>query len=309
MVCSNIDLPITLNYIGDSAFEENILTSFLLPGKINHYTKDAWKDNEGNLYNANYTTYKLEQGYTYIAKGFSFRVILDNNDIVENHFIYSVFGENMPYIAAPHKTGYVFHGYYTEQNGVGTQYYDEEMNSKIPWDIASDTILFAYWTETESDSQSESTKASSSEAFSAKSQDQTPEPEVREVTFIDFDTNMVPDDTKYILLPCGETIELSTENPMRIKVPYDDLDAGMIEFMALNAEQVPIGSVDINANQTHEDKDLSTLVILLFSIATLFIGAGGALIIMKNKNDPKITPLTFGIRTLLNKAKKALSIY
>ncbi len=36
-------------------------------------------------------------------------------------------------------------GYYSEQDGKGTQYYDEEMNSVREWDIPTDGTLYAYW--------------------------------------------------------------------------------------------------------------------------------------------------------------------
>ena len=58
-----------------------------------------------------------------------------------------MYGQAMPQAAAPERTGYTFHGYYTQPNGKGERYYDEEMNSVKNWDIVSiATILYADWT-------------------------------------------------------------------------------------------------------------------------------------------------------------------
>ena len=46
----------------------------------------------------------------------------------------------------PTKAGYDFNGFYTGLNGAGTQYYSRKMSSSRSWNIARDTILYAYWT-------------------------------------------------------------------------------------------------------------------------------------------------------------------
>lgn len=48
-------------------------------------------------------------------------------------------------VNSPSLTGYTFAGYYSGQNGTGTQYYDADMVSVHNWDKASSTILYAYW--------------------------------------------------------------------------------------------------------------------------------------------------------------------
>ena len=47
---------------------------------------------------------------------------------------------------APTKTGYTFGGYYTQENGGGTQYYNGSMASTRAWDIANNATLYAKWT-------------------------------------------------------------------------------------------------------------------------------------------------------------------
>ncbi|GHT33703.1 hypothetical protein FACS189434_08500 [Bacteroidia bacterium] len=49
-------------------------------------------------------------------------------------------------VTAPTKTGYTFGGYYTGQNGTGTQYYTASMTSAKNWDLTSNTTLYAKWT-------------------------------------------------------------------------------------------------------------------------------------------------------------------
>ena len=52
----------------------------------------------------------------------------------------------MPSATAPSSTGYTFKGYYSEQNGGGTQYYAEDMNSAHNWDIDTNpSTLYAKW--------------------------------------------------------------------------------------------------------------------------------------------------------------------
>ena len=53
----------------------------------------------------------------------------------------------MPSATAPTKTGYTFAGYYTEENGGGTKYYNADMSSAHNWDIDTNpSTLYAKWT-------------------------------------------------------------------------------------------------------------------------------------------------------------------
>ena len=55
-------------------------------------------------------------------------------------------GFAMPEITLPTRTGYIFGGYYTEQNGLGTQYYNADGTSAKNWDKTVATTLYAKWT-------------------------------------------------------------------------------------------------------------------------------------------------------------------
>ena len=59
----------------------------------------------------------------------------------------ATFDAAMPSITVPTRSGYTFAGYFTEANGTGTQYYDENGSSTNDWTIANNTTLYANWTE------------------------------------------------------------------------------------------------------------------------------------------------------------------
>ncbi len=57
----------------------------------------------------------------------------------------ATYDEAMPAITLPKRTGYIFNGYYTGQNG-GTRYYDASGKSQRNCDFTSAKTLYAYWT-------------------------------------------------------------------------------------------------------------------------------------------------------------------
>ena len=57
----------------------------------------------------------------------------------------ATFGAAMPSATMPTRDGYIFGGYFTEQNGNGTQYYNADGSSAKAWDIAQNTTLHAKW--------------------------------------------------------------------------------------------------------------------------------------------------------------------
>ena len=57
----------------------------------------------------------------------------------------ATYGAALPAISVPSKTGYIFGGYYTGENGTGTQYYNEN-GVGTTWGEAANTTLHAKWT-------------------------------------------------------------------------------------------------------------------------------------------------------------------
>ena len=58
---------------------------------------------------------------------------------------YNTATESYPSITLPTRNGYTFTGYYTGTGESGTQYYDSAGNGVRPWQIASNTTLYAGW--------------------------------------------------------------------------------------------------------------------------------------------------------------------
>jgi uncharacterized repeat protein (TIGR02543 family) len=58
----------------------------------------------------------------------------------------ATYGNAMPTITVPTRTGYTFGGYYTSSGGGGTQYYTASGASARTWDKTSATTLYAKWT-------------------------------------------------------------------------------------------------------------------------------------------------------------------
>lgn len=54
-------------------------------------------------------------------------------------------GHYFPAADGPVKNGYTFKGYYTDKNGGGTQYYNENMASGKRFDFNNNLTLYAYW--------------------------------------------------------------------------------------------------------------------------------------------------------------------
>lgn len=57
----------------------------------------------------------------------------------------ATYGSSMPSIAIPAKTGYTFGGYFTEQDGAGTKFYNADGTSAANWNLTNNTTLFAKW--------------------------------------------------------------------------------------------------------------------------------------------------------------------
>ena len=51
------------------------------------------------------------------------------------HSVDAIKNQDLPSATAPQKEGYTFDGYYLHPNGVGTQYYSQEMTPLTKWDF------------------------------------------------------------------------------------------------------------------------------------------------------------------------------
>ncbi len=94
-------------------------------------------------YNANINWKPIGAAYTIIA--IKYAVTFDKQDGTGGDDSIEVsIGQEMPFVTTPIKEGYIFSGYYSEAEGEGTQYYNEDMGVAA-WDIAEATTLYALW--------------------------------------------------------------------------------------------------------------------------------------------------------------------
>ena len=63
-----------------------------------------------------------------------------------DEFVVARYTETMPSASAPTRTGYNFLGFFSEEDGLGTQYYSAKMEPLQGWDHTSNGILYACWT-------------------------------------------------------------------------------------------------------------------------------------------------------------------
>ena len=61
--------------------------------------------------------------------------------------VMATFDDPMPNITIPSRSGYTFLGYFAQQNGRGTQYYDANGSSTNSWTTPSNATLYAAWEE------------------------------------------------------------------------------------------------------------------------------------------------------------------
>ena len=78
----------------------------------------------------------------------TFTVTFDNQSATTagSTSVTATYGEAMPAITLPKRTGYTFGGYYTQANGAGTQYYTASGASARAYDQANAITLYAKWT-------------------------------------------------------------------------------------------------------------------------------------------------------------------
>ena len=170
---SNADVNIQDNHISDqiseihtNAFSGCIsITSIYIPSSVQIMGDNVF-DNWGtgtynqtiyiNLvepatsWNSNWFNYDEEVNSKAFIVFLKVSVILSKNDDSGDTFTIEVEkGSSMPSAPKPVRFGFKFLGYYSNSDGTGTQYYDENMNSVNIWTNSDSTILYARWREIE----------------------------------------------------------------------------------------------------------------------------------------------------------------
>ena len=115
------------------------------------YTQTGWSSNDGGA-----KAYNLSASYTANADATLYPFWTANTYTITfdrqsgsggTTSVMATYGQAMPAIAVPMRTGYTFGGYYTSTDGSGTQYYTSSGASARSWDKTSATTLYAKWTE------------------------------------------------------------------------------------------------------------------------------------------------------------------
>ena len=92
---------------------------------------------------------KPTSNVTYYAQwtAITYTITLDNQGATTagTTSVTATYDADMPSATMPTKTGYVFGGYYDQQNGQGTQYYKADGKSARTWNKAGNTTLYAYF--------------------------------------------------------------------------------------------------------------------------------------------------------------------
>lgn len=111
------------------------------------YAFDNWytAESDGNVVDFSLLTVLANTTYYACWTANTYTVTLnDGTSTIET--VTATYNSAMPYATEPTITGYAFGGYYSGENGGGTQYYTDTMESNNNWDIANNTTtLYAKW--------------------------------------------------------------------------------------------------------------------------------------------------------------------
>ena len=147
------DAPTSSISSGAYVLANTSLTFTAKTAKTGYTWKGWYSNNAGNgnalTANKNYTT-QITANTTiyavYTANTYTVELNQEGATTVGTESVTATYGAAMPNITMPARTGYTFGGYYTSNNGGGTQYYTANGTSATNWDIASKTTLYAKWT-------------------------------------------------------------------------------------------------------------------------------------------------------------------
>lgn len=114
------------------------------------YTFESWYG-DFNGTNADHSMVdKLNTGNLNINARFranKYNVIFNNNGGTGDTQLVATYDMDMPKINKPYKKGYIFIGYYSENNALGVQYYDFEAVSLVKYKLVNDLTLYAHYIE------------------------------------------------------------------------------------------------------------------------------------------------------------------
>lgn len=135
----------------DVTIESN--TPVKLP--LNTYSKEGydfigWSDiANGSVKNKDGGWFYMEEGVVTLFACWqpkTYSVLIDNDNGKDSNLqIDATYGEFLPPMKMPTKTGYVFSGYFSQKDGKGDKYCDAAMNRCKKYLLLSGTTIFAHW--------------------------------------------------------------------------------------------------------------------------------------------------------------------
>ena len=149
---------VTINYLSLSGAVDFDASSPAVSINVNEYnnaggtltiSNGSLKDGNANIYTGTIANPSVLNGKTLTYYNASSEITVSLNAQGGSGGTESVTptsGEAMPTITPPTRTGYTFGGYYTEQNGGGTQYYNADGTSAHVCDLTGTVTLYAKWT-------------------------------------------------------------------------------------------------------------------------------------------------------------------
>lgn len=158
IVYDNYFYTITFNPNG-GVFVDSDATSAEMEVKLNHEIGDlpevtkpqndflGWYSEDGDLFTSS-TIYReskdieLKAGWREKTYKITFNKQKGEGG---TDFINVKWGQLLPPVDAPVRTGYTFKGYYSKPNGQGERFYYEDMGSSYIWESEENITIFAYW--------------------------------------------------------------------------------------------------------------------------------------------------------------------
>lgn len=96
--------------------------------------------------NYDYSDNNYQNNNNYAYSETTYTVTLDKQGGTGGTYsVDAAYGKRLPDATPPTRSGYEFIGYYSQPNGVGTKYYNSDMNSIDIWYGSSNETIYAYW--------------------------------------------------------------------------------------------------------------------------------------------------------------------
>ncbi|MBO5487853.1 MAG: leucine-rich repeat protein, partial [Eubacterium sp.] len=147
-----VSLPDSVTTLGTGVFKNSALTKLVVENPNCVFPDEGglvpegavikgYQNSSADVYSQTYYDSACE-GFGKPAYVISFDMTGGKNGTEK---LYVVNGDKIPSIEVPEREDYDFAGYYVQENGRGTKYFDAEGNSVKDWDSTTNITLYAAW--------------------------------------------------------------------------------------------------------------------------------------------------------------------